>query len=272
MLQFIVFAGIADNGTVNLKFSHHQMLQETNFVYLVINLKELNKVNNVQPGGDTMICTSGHLCQYSKAIRRHDHVSDKTWDVFSINELLPRWKHNSNLLSIELMIHFVSSEHIYSMTGAEKPLLLLANSDEDSDIYQYFGLQPTEDSRKRRYAPIKTDENEITRDSGLCQVYPWKLSFESLDWDWVIAPKEYSANFCKGSCPEPLPRNMKATNHAIVKAIYRSKLTNETEFNDLPPACCVPVKLNPMSMLYNYEGLPYVRRLNEMSAEYCACV
>uniref|UniRef100_A0A1B0CN50 TGF-beta family profile domain-containing protein n=1 Tax=Lutzomyia longipalpis TaxID=7200 RepID=A0A1B0CN50_LUTLO len=51
--------------------------------------------------------------------------------------------------------------------------------------------------RPKRSTSLTYRENESeTR----CCRYPLVVDFDKFGWDWVIAPKQYDANYCSGEC------------------------------------------------------------------------
>ena len=53
-----------------------------------------------------------------------------------------------------------------------------------------------------------------------CQRYDMHVDFKTIGWsEWIISPQGYNAYQCKGSCPFPLGKNLRPTNHATVQSI-----------------------------------------------------
>nr|ACB42423.1 TGFbeta family member nodal [Lottia gigantea] len=104
------------------------------------------------------------------------------------------------------------------------------------------------------------------RNSG-CQLHDFEVDFNSIGWgQWIIHPKKFNARFCYGECASPIDVKYKPTNHAMLQTLMRSKRKNSA-----PPACCVPTKLNPLSMLYYEFDEIVVRHHEEMIASECGC-
>ncbi|WAQ96755.1 BMP10-like protein [Mya arenaria] len=77
-----------------------------------------------------------------------------------------------------------------------------------------------------------------------CARWPMYVNFEDLRMhDMVIAPRGYKAYQCAGRCYVPL--NNDATMHAIIQTMM-----HEEHPREWTSACCVPIKLAPMSLLY----------------------
>jgi hypothetical protein len=58
---------------------------------------------------------------------------------------------------------------------------------------------------------------------------PLFVDFEVIAWaGWIISPR--GAYYCKSSCPFPLGKSFRATNHATVQSVMHAlKLSNEEE-------------------------------------------
>lgn len=70
------------------------------------------------------------------------------------------------------------------------------------------------------------------------------VSFKKLKWDWIVAPKGYSANYCEGICTTNLDITLNPTNHAILQSILHRMDSR------IPSPSCVPTKLHSISVLY----------------------
>lgn len=101
-----------------------------------------------------------------------------------------------------------------------------------------------------------------------CNRYSFIVNFKELNWsDWIIAPDQYEAWYCQGKCPFPLPPSLNSTNHAIVQ--YLAHLYNK----QIPPPCCAPTKLQPISVLYydDYSNV-VLKEYRNMIVQSCGCL
>lgn len=101
-----------------------------------------------------------------------------------------------------------------------------------------------------------------------CNKYTFTVNFKELKWnDWIIAPDNYEAYYCQGKCPFPLLPSLNITNHAIIQ--YLAHLYNK----QIPPPCCVPTKLSPISVLYydDYSNV-VLKEYRNMAVESCGCL
>ncbi|XP_060088792.1 embryonic growth/differentiation factor 1 [Heteronotia binoei] len=104
--------------------------------------------------------------------------------------------------------------------------------------------------------------------SNICKPRRLYVSFSDIGWEnWIIAPQGYMANYCLGECPFPLAEELNSTNHAILQTMVHSLDPEET-----PQACCVPVRLSPISILYyDNDDNVVLRHYEDMVVDECGC-
>uniref|UniRef100_A0A4W6DW11 Growth differentiation factor 6b n=1 Tax=Lates calcarifer TaxID=8187 RepID=A0A4W6DW11_LATCA len=114
-------------------------------------------------------------------------------------------------------------------------------------------------SRRRRTAASKTRHGKRhgKKSKSRCSKKPLHVNFRDLGWDdWIIAPLDYEAYHCEGP-----------TNHAIIQT-----LMNSMNPSNMPPSCCAPSKLSPISILYIDSGNNVVyKQYEDMVVESCGC-
>lgn len=99
------------------------------------------------------------------------------------------------------------------------------------------------------------------------------ISFKDLEWDdWIIAPRGYYANYCRGSCGGPNRTPDTFLNyHTHVLQEYRRTPEGQANLSGLTP-CCAPTKFAPMSLIYFGPDLNIIKRdLPKMIVEECGC-
>ncbi|XP_054839478.1 growth/differentiation factor 2 [Eublepharis macularius] len=101
-----------------------------------------------------------------------------------------------------------------------------------------------------------------------CRRTSLRVNFKEIGWNWIIAPQDYEAFECKGGCFFPLTDNVTPTKHAIVQTLVHYKNPKKAS-----KACCVPTKLDAISMLYNDDaGTPTLKYQYEgMKVAECGC-
>ncbi|KAJ0060088.1 hypothetical protein NL108_003920 [Boleophthalmus pectinirostris] len=111
--------------------------------------------------------------------------------------------------------------------------------------------------RKKRKA-----EREYCRRTSL------KVNFKEIGWDsWIVAPPEYDAFECRGLCYHPLTDESSPSKHALIQAIMNIRNPKKANM-----ACCVPIKLDPITVMYQENGRLTIRYLyEEMKVAECGC-
>nr|XP_061808649.1 growth/differentiation factor 6-B-like [Nerophis lumbriciformis] len=122
-----------------------------------------------------------------------------------------------------------------------------------------------EHNRSRRTAAKKRHGR---RSRSRCGKKTLRVNFRELGWDdWIIAPLDYEAFHCEGVCDFPLRSHLEPTNHAIIQT-----LMNSMNPGHMPPSCCAPAKLSPISILYIDSGNNVVyKQYEDMVVEACGC-
>jgi len=124
--------------------------------------------------------------------------------------------------------------------------------------------------RRRTAAAAKTRHGKRhgKKSKSRCSKKPLHVNFRVLGWDdWIIAPLDYEAYHCEGVCDFPLRSHLEPTNHAIIQT-----LMNSMNPSNMPPSCCAPSKLSPISILYIDSGNNVVyKQYEDMVVESCGC-
>ncbi|KAG7501276.1 growth/differentiation factor 6 [Solea senegalensis] len=124
--------------------------------------------------------------------------------------------------------------------------------------------------RRRRTAASRTRHGKRhgKKSKSRCSKKPLHVNFRDLGWDdWIIAPLDYEAYHCEGVCDFPLRSHLEPTNHAIIQT-----LMNSMNPSNMPPSCCAPSKLSPISILYIDSGNNVVyKQYEDMVVESCGC-
>ncbi|XP_076616969.1 growth/differentiation factor 2 isoform X2 [Chaetodon auriga] len=111
--------------------------------------------------------------------------------------------------------------------------------------------------RKKRKA-----EREYCRRTSL------KVNFKDIGWDsWIVAPPEYDAFECRGLCYHPLTDESTPSKHALIQTLMNIRDPKKANM-----ACCVPIKLDPITVMYQENGRLTIRYLyEEMKVAECGC-
>ncbi|XP_063160379.1 growth/differentiation factor 2 [Candoia aspera] len=128
-------------------------------------------------------------------------------------------------------------------------------------------------AHRRNTRPIHGIHHSLSRSKrsielNHCRKTTLHVNFKEIGWNWIIAPPDYEAFQCKGGCFYPLIDNVTPTKHAIVQTLVHYKNPKKAV-----KACCVPTKLEAISMLYKDEaGTPTLKYQYEgMKVAECGC-
>lgn len=102
-----------------------------------------------------------------------------------------------------------------------------------------------------------------------CKKQSLYVEFKDIGWDsWILAPTGYDAYECSGVCSFPLTKHVTPTKHAIVQT-----LVNINSPQKAARACCVPTKLDPISLLYLDDTgvVTYKYKFEGMVVAECGC-
>lgn len=113
------------------------------------------------------------------------------------------------------------------------------------------------------------NENAITIQSNTteCTRHELYVDFQDIGLSSIIAPPGYSAYQCKGVCESPLSQDQWPTNHATIQAIvHKVGLVKGVE-----KPCCVPIKLQSISILSLDKESVVLKNYEDMVAERCGC-
>eukprot|EP00795_Rhopilema_esculentum_P004382 gene4382-20603_t len=106
--------------------------------------------------------------------------------------------------------------------------------------------------RKRRLTTCQPKMQGCCRES----LY---VNFTEIGWhDWIVHPKGYDANYCRGTC-----RTLSVPIYGYVTVIQRVKRDKKI--------CCSPKSFSPLTILYKNDNIIYKKELQDMTVEECGC-
>ncbi|XP_055517933.1 bone morphogenetic protein 10-like [Leucoraja erinacea] len=219
------------------------------------------------------------------------------WETFDVTDAVSRWV-RSNRTTHKLEVHIESAEERDSGAvvaegepGSESrnvPLLVVFSDDQrrgqgdevkemlvheqDVAAVELAVSEGPEYDLSHPQTALSLDSTSRTRRSAkgnYCKRTPLHVDFTEIGWDsWIVAPKDYEAYECRGVCYIPLTDHVTPTNHAKIQT-----LVNHWNPDKAAKACCVPTKLDPISMLYkNNAGVTtYKYKYEEMVVVECGC-
>eukprot|EP00062_Callorhinchus_milii_P018820 gi/632972682/ref/XP_007902779.1/ PREDICTED: bone morphogenetic protein 3B isoform X1 [Callorhinchus milii] len=103
----------------------------------------------------------------------------------------------------------------------------------------------------------------------ICSRRYLKVDFADIGWsEWILSPKSFDAYYCAGACEFPIPKVVRPSNHATIQSIVKAVGI----IPGIPEPCCVPDKMNALSVLFFDENKNVVLKVYpNMSVETCAC-
>ncbi|NWR73086.1 GDF9 factor, partial [Centropus unirufus] len=101
-----------------------------------------------------------------------------------------------------------------------------------------------------------------------CELHDLRLSFSQLKWDrWIIAPRRYSPQYCKGDCPRVPWHRSGSPVHTMVQNLIYERLDSS-----VPKPSCVPAEYSPLSVLtIEPDGSIAYEEYEDMIATKCTC-
>uniref|UniRef100_A0A3P8VPB2 Bone morphogenetic protein 10 n=1 Tax=Cynoglossus semilaevis TaxID=244447 RepID=A0A3P8VPB2_CYNSE len=175
-----------------------------------------------------------------------DQSSDHRHDKCELNEMID---HETSNIVLQNNIGMGD----WSDEGREQ-----SEPDEEDLIQMRSNLIFDSTSRIRRNAKVNH-----------CKKQSLYVEFKDIGWDsWILAPPGYDAYECTGVCSFPLTKHVTPTKHAIVQT-----LVNINSPQKAARACCVPTKLDPISLLYLDETgvVTYKYKFEGMVVAECDC-
>ncbi|XP_018012955.1 inhibin beta chain [Hyalella azteca] len=149
----------------------------------------------------------------------------------------------------------------YKFKGANKP-----DSRGLDAAYRPVLVIKTKPSPTRRLARRAL---QCERNTEHCCKEEFYVSFSELNWDdWILAPKGYHANFCRGSC-DSMYQTADSLHTAYAHVMEEARRVRE------PGAisqCCAPTRFSPMTLIYIDENKSIIKRdVPRMVVEECGC-
>lgn len=230
--------------------------------------------------------------------------TNSEWETFDVTDAIRHWQ-KSGFSTHQLEVHIESKHetedaigrgHLEIDTSARNkhdPLLVVFSDDQSSEKERKEELDemiaheqfpemdnldldgysngPGEEALLQMRSNIIYDSTARIRRNAkgnYCKRTPLYIDFKEIGWDsWIIAPPGYEAYECRGVCNYPLAEHLTPTKHAIIQALVHLKNSQKAS-----KACCVPTKLEPISILYLDKGVvTYKFKYEGMAVSECGC-
>uniref|UniRef100_A0A673AFI7 Bone morphogenetic protein 10 n=1 Tax=Sphaeramia orbicularis TaxID=375764 RepID=A0A673AFI7_9TELE len=261
----------------------------------------------------TLVQTDRHLYagvdQLVELASRQVYGTDNGWEAFDLTAAVQRWRKSDHGTTHQLEVHIGDMKIDISPEEKHKPLLIVFSDDQSSDhrddkrelnemidhetsnmvlqndLTGLNGLWGDMDKDKDEEEAEPDEEDLIQMRSNLiydtasrirrnakgnhCKKQSLYVEFKDIGWDsWILAPTGYDAFECTGICSFPLTKHVTPTKHAIVQT-----LININSPQKAARACCVPTKLDPISLLYLDDTgvVTYKYKFEGMVVAECGC-
>uniref|UniRef100_A0A8C6DHW5 Bone morphogenetic protein 10 n=1 Tax=Moschus moschiferus TaxID=68415 RepID=A0A8C6DHW5_MOSMO len=230
--------------------------------------------------------------------------TNSEWETFDVTDAIRHWQ-KSGSSTHQLEVHIESKHETEDTLGRGQleidtsarnkhdPLLVVFSDDQSSEKERKEELDemiaheqfpemdnldldgysngPGEEALLQMRSNIIYDSTARIRRNAkgnYCKRTPLYIDFKEIGWDsWIIAPPGYEAYECRGVCNYPLAEHLTPTKHAIIQALVHLKNSQKAS-----KACCVPTKLEPISILYLDKGVvTYKFKYEGMAVSECGC-
>ncbi|KAI4547203.1 hypothetical protein R6Z07F_004043 [Ovis aries] len=230
--------------------------------------------------------------------------TNSEWETFDVTDAIRHWQ-KSGSSTHQLEVHIESKHETEDTLGKgqleidtsaqnkHEPLLVVFSDDQSSEKERKEELDemiaheqfpemdnldldgysngPGEEALLQMRSNIIYDSTARIRRNAkgnYCKRTPLYIDFKEIGWDsWIIAPPGYEAYECRGVCNYPLAEHLTPTKHAIIQALVHLKNSQKAS-----KACCVPTKLEPISILYLDKGVvTYKFKYEGMAVSECGC-
>ncbi|XP_060762797.1 bone morphogenetic protein 10 [Neoarius graeffei] len=254
-----------DNGwetfDITVAMQHWRRSNYGNTHRLEVHIASLNSQNGTEfegpaTGGDMEIDTSPEERHKSLIIVfSNDQSTDHRGEKQELNEMIKHEMPGTGLndLGIELM-------DLWGSLGSmgQEGDMKEGGPDEEALLQMRSNLIYDTASRIRRNAK-----------ANQCKKSSLYVDFKDIGWDsWILEPQGYEAYECTGVCSYPLTKHVTPTKHAIVQTLVSLKNPKTVS-----RACCVPTKLDPISLLYLDDAgvVTYQYKFEGMVVAECGC-
>ncbi|XP_042315403.1 nodal homolog [Sceloporus undulatus] len=249
-----------------------------------------------------IICPSGQNCLHIKYIGSFGAFpsAHSNWVVLEVTDQLLKWYTNSSsakdpsqefLNQIQQLTKNIPKQVTSTCGSVDRRAILVLflrlskeeKKQSSSSLLQTvksskFFLQgipketvPVWNTKRHRRHKSPQDSSLLSLEKlefkHLCRRVDLLISFEKIGWNsWVIYPKQYNAFRCEGTCPVPLNDDFQPSNNAYMQSVLKYHYPER-----VPAACCIPVRLSPLSLLYYEEGRVSIGHHEDMIVEECGC-
>ncbi|XP_053707489.1 bone morphogenetic protein 10-like [Synchiropus splendidus] len=246
--------------------------------------RELKRRDNAEEVG---------LKSVEELMTKYVHTKDNSWVSFDLTREVRRWqKSGSTEVSLEVHVTAQGSPEVDINRNLEGKYNaeIIVFSDDGTREHKYGsrGNEVPDKIQLSRHAPWERADHQLDTQSFMhsnfiydasprirrhakaepCRRAPLFVDFKDIGWDtWIVQPLGYEAYRCNGVCSPPMTSEVSPTNHALVQTQLSFKSPERVS-----PACCVPTKLEPISLLYYDNGVvTFKHKYEGMVVAECGC-
>ncbi|XP_013174658.1 PREDICTED: growth/differentiation factor 8-like, partial [Papilio xuthus] len=253
---------------INFRFTSKVLQNEVDEAFLNIHVQELEQRLNVTLGPEEFFSIGLQVnrvtrnSQGSKASVPYTESSIK----MSRKELkIGRWvKLNvTNMVAEFFRLPRENLAIVVRVQDSKNRMSLVVphpSSESNNALMPYIEVSLRDNTHKRTRRTIGMDCTENSKEVRCCR-YPLSVNFEEFGWDWIIAPKQYDANYCSGECP-----------YSFLQKYPHTHLVHLVTPQGSGGPCCAPRKMSSISMLYFDDDLNIIYgTIPGMVVESCGC-
>ncbi|MEE6490381.1 hypothetical protein FKM82_015862 [Ascaphus truei] len=234
----------------SFKFSSKIQLNKISRAQLWIHLKPVQKPMTVVIQILRLIKPLKDGTRYTgiRTLKLEMNPDSGTWQSIDVKTVLQNWlRQPESNLGIEIKACDENGQD-----------LAVTNNEDGLSPFMEVKVVDTP-KRFRRDSGLDCDEHST---ETMCCRYPLTVDFEAFEWDWIIAPKRYKANYCSGECGIEFLQKYPHT-HVVYQA------------NPKGPSgpCCSPTKMSSINMLYFNDDAEVIHgKIPAMVVDRCGCI
>ncbi|XP_060066914.1 bone morphogenetic protein 2-like [Ylistrum balloti] len=202
-------------------------------------------------------------------------VSVSGWEDFDISDAVQNWIDNPQ--SNHGVMVSSNTHNITQFISFNDENLLLRNLHNDEGKAPHLPVHLSNnftpvlnmDAEERpilKRAKRQAGRRDCTHGDGedRCCRFRTQINFHDIGWDWVMAPTDYEAFHCEGSCPDRF--KMASTFTGIKSTLHKM---DPSRFS---APCCIPSSFKPLTILHanSYNTLVFTD-LADMVVQDCKC-
>ncbi|XP_051907597.1 bone morphogenetic protein 10-like [Hippocampus zosterae] len=225
-------------------------------------------------------------------VTKHIHAKDKSWVSLDLTHAVALWqKYGGVTHKLEVHVAILGPEEEVTWGDGEVFVDIERNVEGNHNaVMIVFSDEPNKrDNAREKDRPENTEQilfrpfvshygderkviyetpARVRRDVKTCRRTPLFVDFKDIGWNaWVLRPEGYEAYMCNGVCAPPMTPEVLPTKHAIVQSLLSVKSPERAS-----RACCVPTKLEPISLLYFDNGVvTFNHKYEGMVVAECGC-